>query len=113
MRCSPENAFPASGERFSLACATFLQNLKSLQLNNSPGGWARELFKPSTDSASLKPANEIKTFFVVDLGFSGDDVTRGVFWVFFGKFYLALSPNPISHYFGSTFFRKLGQNPHL
>jgi len=32
----------------------FLQCLKSLQLNNSPRDWARELFKPSTDSANLK-----------------------------------------------------------
>jgi len=37
---------------FSPACTTFLQNLKSLQLNNSPGVWATELFKPSAYSAS-------------------------------------------------------------
>jgi len=45
-----------------------MQNLKSLQLNNPPGDWAREVFKPSTDSASLKPQTK-KKFFVLDLGF--------------------------------------------
>jgi len=44
--------------------------LKSLQLNNSPGEWARELFKPSMDSASLKPQTKKKVF---RFGF-------GVFW---------------------------------
>jgi len=54
-----------------------------------------------------------KKFFVLDLGFSGDDITsRGVLG-FFGQLYLALGPNPIIQYFGSRFFRKLGQNPHL
>jgi len=40
----------------------FLQNLKSLQLNNSPGDWAKELFKPSTDLASLKPLTKKNVF---------------------------------------------------
>jgi len=89
-----------------------LQNLKSLQLNNLPGDWARELFKPSTDSASLKLLTK-KKFFVLDLGFLGMTSQVGVYWEFFGQLYLALGSNPISQYFGSRFCRKLGQNPHL
>jgi len=59
-----------------LRAPLFVQKLKSLQLNNSPGDWARELFKPSTDSPSLKPQME-KKFFVLDFGFSRDDVNSG------------------------------------
>jgi len=31
----------------------------------------------------------------------------------FGYIYLALGPNPLGHYYGSRFFRKLDQNPRL
>jgi len=36
-----------------------------------------------------------------------------VFLRFFGHLCLALDPNPLSHYFGSRFVRKLGRNPLL
>ena len=48
---------------------------QSLQLHNLPVDWARELFKPSTDSVSLPFQTEKNLFFVSDLGFSISDVT--------------------------------------
>jgi len=55
---------------------------RALQSHNSPGDWARELFKPSTDSASLLVKIE-KKIFVLGLSFSGRNVTsRGVFALF-------------------------------
>ena len=55
---------------------------RALQSYKSPGDWARELFKPSTDSASLV-AKIKKKIFVLGLSFSGLNVTsRGVFALF-------------------------------
>jgi len=82
---------------------------RALQSYNSPGDWARELFKPSTDSANLVVEIE-KKFFVFGLGFSGGNATSGGV---FGYLYLVLGPNPLGHYYGSRLFRKLGQNPRL
>jgi len=45
-----------------------------LQLHNSPANWGRELFKPSTDLASLLVYFEKNLF---GLGFAMDDVTMG------------------------------------
>jgi len=62
-----------------------------LQSYNSPGDWARELFKPSTDSASLVVEIEKKCFhFIFGGGFSGGNATSGSV---FGYLYLALGPN--------------------
>jgi len=62
---------------------------QGLQRYNSPAGWARKLFKPSTDSASHLLEIEKKNFFVLRLGFSGGDVTSGgvisVFWAYFTR----------------------------
>ena len=44
---------------------------RALQSNKSPGGWARELFKPSTDSASLVVETEKKMFSFSVRGFRG------------------------------------------
>jgi len=41
---------------------------RALQSYNSPGDWARELFKPSTDLACLLVEIE-KKFFALDWGF--------------------------------------------
>jgi len=43
-------------------------------------------------------------------GFSEGNATSGGV---FGYLYLALGSNPLGHYYGSRFFRKLGQNPRL
>ena len=82
---------------------------RALQSYNSPGDWARELFKPSTDSASLVAEIE-KNIFVFSGGFSGGNATSGGV---FGYLYLALGSYPLGHYYGSRFCRKLGQNPRL
>ena len=66
--------------------------------HNSPGAWAREVFKPSMDSASR---------FVLGLGFSVSEVTVGAC---FCPVYLALGANPTDP-FWLLFFWKLGQNP--
>jgi len=82
---------------------------RALQSYNSPGDWVRELFKLSTDSASLVVEIEKKNF-RFRRGFSGGNATSGGV---FGYIYLALGPNLLGHYYGSRFFRKLGQNPRL
>ena len=71
---------------FSPVWATFLQFLKILQSHNSPGDWAIELFKPSTDSASLELLIN-KIFFILGLSISGGNVTsRGIFALFWPSF---------------------------
>jgi len=67
-----------------------------------PSARARELFKPSTDSASLLVEIK-KRFFVFGLAFSGGDVTMRACFQIFGHLYLALSPNPLTHSIGSKF----------
>jgi len=86
-----------------LRAPLFLQFFKSLQLSNLPGDWARELFKPSTDSASLKLQTK-KTFSVLDWGFLGMTSQVEAFCFFFGQLYLTLGANPINQYFRSIFF---------
>jgi len=49
---------------------------QGLQRYNSPTDWARKVFKPSTDSASLLVEIEKKFSFWV-CGFLGKDVTTG------------------------------------
>jgi len=53
--------------------------MQSLQFCNSPGDWARELFKPSTDSASLVVEIENKNFLFSVGGFQGGAPQVGVF----------------------------------
>jgi len=85
---------------------------KALQSYNSPAARARELFKPSTDLASLLVEIE-KTFFRFGFGvFWGNATSWGVL-AFFGHLYLGLDINPLGHSFGARFVRKLGQNPRL
>jgi len=61
---------------------------------------AKELFKPSTDSASFLVKIE-KKFFVFGLAFSGSDVTIRACFQIFGHLYLG--PNPLTHSFESKF----------
>jgi len=60
----------------------------------SPAARARELFKPSTDSASLVVKIIKKTFFVFGGRFSGGDVTMRACFGNFGYLWPALDPNP-------------------
>ena len=55
---------------------------RALQSYNSPSDWARELFKPSTDSASLLVDIE-KKICVLGLSFSGGNVTSRCVFVLF------------------------------
>jgi len=77
--------------------------------HKTPAAKARELFKPSTDSASLLVdiENKILLFLVWRL-LGGTSQVH-----FFGHLYLALGPNQLTHSFGSSFFRKLGKNLRL
>ena len=70
--------------------------------HKSPAARARELFKPSTDSATLLVDID-KNVFRFQSGFSGGDVTT---WACFGNFvhlWPALGPNPLTHSIGSKF----------
>jgi len=69
--------------------------------HKSPTARARELFKPSTDSASLLVDIEKKTFVFFGLAFSRGDVTMRACFRIFG--HLALGPNPLTHPFDSKF----------
>jgi len=64
--------------------------LLSHQLHNSPDECARELFKPSKDSASLRDCNE-KIF--SGFGFFVSDVVRRVVLGLFGPLHLSVGPN--------------------
>ena len=82
---------------------------RALQSYNSPGDWARQLFKPSANSASLVVEIE-KKFFSFTVGvFSGERHKWGCFWLHLS----GPGPNPLGHYCRSRFVRKLGQNPRL
>jgi len=96
---------------FSPACATFLAEL--CKSYNLPGDWARELFKPSTDSASLVVNIEIQNFSFWVWAFLGKTSQVGVFLRYFGHLFLALGAVPIGHFLDSKFSWKLGQNPRL
>jgi len=75
---------------------------------NSPAGWARELFKPSTDVVSLVDSI-FKNWKVLDLSFCGWRHNRGRF----GQHRLALSLNHKRKL--CAFFSKntLDENPHF
>ena len=88
------------------------KSCRALQSYNSPGDWARELSKPSTDLASLVVKIEKKTFFVFGGGFWRWRHKEGMFWKF-GPPLPALGPNPLTHSFGSKFCWKLGKIPRL
>ena len=63
----------------------------ALQLNNSPGDWAKELFKLSKDTASLL-VWILKTSYVLDfVFFVGDNVSK-IGLGSFGQSHLALGP---------------------
>ena len=85
---------------------------KILQFYNSSGNSARELFQPSTDSASLVVKIE-KNNFRFWWGGSGSEVTKRTCFGNFGHLWPALGPNPLTHYFGSKLCCKLGENPRL
>ena len=106
-RCLPGNRWrahwPFQSRENHVSC-------RALQSYKLPSDWAIELFKLSTDSASLVVEIEKKFFLVFGGGFSGGNTTnRGVL----GYLYLALGSNPLDHYYGSRFFWKRGQNPCL
>jgi len=84
----------------------FLQFFKSLQSHKSPEDWARQLFKPSTDSASLKL--QVKNFFSFSiLGFLKETSQWGhVFEIFSNLSGPGRQPN--EPYFWLKFFFKLG-----
>ena len=83
-----------------------------LKRYNSPVDWIRELFKLSTDSASLLVSIK-KTLFDLGVRFSLGDVTKkACFWIF-DPLQLSLGANPISHFYGSKFFWKLDDHPRL
>ena len=81
--------------------------------HKSPAARARELFKPSTDSASLPVKIEKKNFSFSVWRSLGGPPQVGVFLLFFSHLWPALGPNPLGHSFGSRFFWKLVQNPRL
>jgi len=91
-----ENIRPFQFRENHVSCRVF-------QSYNLPGDWARELFKPSTDSASVVDEIEKKYFFVFGGVFGGNATSGGVF----GYIYLALGSNLLGHYYGSRIFRKL------
>jgi len=77
---------------------------RALQSYNSPGDWARELFKPSTHSASL--VVEIKKKF---FRFRGKCHKWGCFWLLL----TGPGPQPIGPLLWLKLLWKLGQNPRL
>jgi len=83
---------------FWLHIPTFQQRYIVLDYfsHNSPGNKARNVFKPSTDSASLLVS--IKKFFDLGLGFSVGDITMRACFCLFGQLYLTLGANPTSHF---------------
>ena len=76
---------------------------KVLQRHNSPANWPRELFKPSTDSASrlveIEKQNFNFVFGVLCVGRQSRDV-----FTYFWPILPALGANQMSRCFGSSFF---------
>jgi len=64
----------------------------TLQIHNSPIDCAKELFKPSKDSASLRVCNDKNIFGWVFVFFVGG-VISGVGFGHFGQLYQPLDPN--------------------
>jgi len=86
---------------------------RDLQSYNSPGDWARELFKHSTDSARLLVEIEKQTLFRFGFRvFWRWRHNEGMFWNF-GHVWSALDPNSLTHSLDSKFCWKLRQNPRL
>ena len=85
---------------------------RALQSYNSPGDWARELFKPPTDSASLVVKIEKKFSYWV-WAFLGGTSQAGVFLTYFGHIAWPWGAVPMGHFLDSKFNWKLGQNPRL
>jgi len=86
---------------------------RALQSFNSPGDWARELFKSSTDSTSLALQFK-KNFFRFEFEiFWGGTSQVGVFLCYFGHLFLALGAVPMGYLLDSKICWKLGQNPRL
>ena len=81
--------------------------------HKSPAAIARELFKPSTDSASLLVDIKKKSFLLWVWGFLGGTSQVGVFLCYFGHLCLALGAVPMGHFLDSKFSWKLSQNLHL
>jgi len=74
---------------------------RDLQRYYSPADWARELFKPFTDSASLPVQTKKMFFFVLGVGFSlGDVIIRACFHPC-SQVYPALGTNPMGHFLKS------------
>ena len=80
---------------------------------NWPGDWARELFKPFTDSASLLVEIEKKRFSFWVSGLLGGTSYVGVFLCYFDHLCLAVGVVPMGHFLDSKLSWKLGQNPRL
>jgi len=81
--------------------------LACMLLVNSPAAAAREVFKPSTDSASLVVPSQ-KKFSVLGLGFSWGVSQVGVFSRFYGLLYPALNAHRMGPHFCPNIFMKLG-----
>ena len=75
---------------------------------NSPAAAAREVFKPSTDSASLVVPRQKKFFQFWVLGSIGGSSQVGVFLHFYGLLYPALDAHRMGPHFGPNIFMKLG-----
>jgi len=77
---------------------------------NSPAAAAREVFKPSTDSASLVVPSQKNIFQFWVLGSLGGSSQVGVFSHFYGKMrlYPALDAHRMGPHFGPNIFMKLG-----
>jgi len=71
--------------------------------HNSPAAAAREVFKPSTDSARLLVSSQ-KNFSVLGLGFSWGDVTSGGVLAFYGLLYPDLDAKRMAQHFGPSIF---------
>jgi len=94
--------------QFNPSSPEIAKNLtQGLQGYSSPADWARKLFKPSTDSASLLVEIE-KIFrfgFVVLWGITSQaGVSFSFYWPSLGLVYAALDANPMSKLFHSSLF---------
>jgi len=75
--------------------------------HNSPAAAAREVFKPSTDSASLVVPSQ-KNFQVWIRGSLGGTSQVGMFKHFYGLLYPALDAHRMGPHFGPSVFSELG-----
>ena len=75
---------------------------------NSPAAAAREVFKPSMDSASLLVPSQKKHFQFWVLGSLGGLSQVGVFSHFYGLLYPVLDAHRLGPHFGPNIFMKLG-----